>query len=289
MKGIVLAGGTGSRLWPVTKVISKQLLPVYDKPMVYYPISTLMLAGIRDILVICTPQDLKNFEFLLKDGTQWGISIKFCTQEKPKGIAEAFLIGEKFIGTESIALILGDNIFHGQGLGNNLRQYSVVSGAQIFGYKVNNPEEYGVAIIDVTGRVSQIVEKPTEKISKWAVPGLYFYDHSVIERAKELKPSIRGELEITDINLSYLADDELSIQLLQRGTVWFDSGTVDSINHASEYVRIIEERQGTKIGCPEEIAWNSGWISDAQLQITSKSYANSPYGQYLFNLVERRY
>jgi glucose-1-phosphate thymidylyltransferase len=288
MKGIVLAGGTGSRLAPITLPFSKQLLPVYDKPMVYYPISTLMLAGIRDILIIATPFDLPRFKTLLGDGSNWGVRFSFAEQLAPKGIAEAFLIGENFIGESNVALALGDNIFHGSGLGGQLEFNSDLSGAMIFGYEVSNPSEYGVVTLDEIGKPTSIEEKPTSPKSNLAVPGLYFYDSDVVEYAKSIQPSARGELEITSINLEYLKNDQLRVNVLKRGTAWLDTGTPDSLHDAATYVRLIEQRQGLKISCPEEIAWRKGWISDLELNEIASTNSASSYSQYLNSLLGKR-
>jgi glucose-1-phosphate thymidylyltransferase len=288
MKGIVLAGGTGSRLAPITFTLSKQLLPVYDKPMVYYPISTLMLAGIRDILIIATPFDLPRFKTLLGDGSNWGVRFSFAEQLAPKGIAEAFLIGESFIGVNNVALALGDNIFHGSGLGGQLEFNSDLSGAMIFGYEVSNPSEYGVVTLDENGKPTSIEEKPASPKSNLAVPGLYFYDSNVVKYARKIQPSTRGELEITSLNLEYLKHDQLKVSVLKRGTAWLDTGTPESLHDAATYVRLIEQRQGLKISCPEEIAWRKGWISDLELhEIASKNSASS-YSQYLSSLLVKR-
>lgn len=284
----MLAGGTGSRLAPITFTLSKQLLPVYDKPMVYYPISTLMLAGIRDILIIATPFDLPRFKTLLGDGSNWGVRFSFAEQLAPKGIAEAFLIGESFIGDSNIALALGDNIFHGSGLGGQLEFNSDLSGAMIFGYEVSNPSEYGVVTLDENGNPTSIEEKPASPKSNLAVPGLYFYDSNVVKYAKKIQPSTRGELEITSLNLEYLKHDQLKVSVLKRGTAWLDTGTPESLHDAATYVKLIEQRQGLKISCPEEIAWRKGWISDLELnQIASKNGASS-YSQYLSSLLGKR-
>jgi glucose-1-phosphate thymidylyltransferase len=289
MRGIVLAGGTGSRLLPITRGMSKQLLPIYDKPLIYYPISTLMLAGIRDILIICTPRDLELFQRLLGTGKQWGIEFTYAAQQKPAGIAEAFIIGESFIRGEKCALVLGDNIFHGPGLGRTLQEMQKKSGAQIFGYQVSNPSDYGVVQFNENGIPIKIVEKPTTYLSDIAVPGLYFYDDDVVEKAKALRPSARNELEITDLNNLYLANNELSITLLPYGTAWLDTGTVESLHEASNYVRILELRQGLKIGCPEEIAWSQGWINDEELRQLANELGNQvSYSSYLNNLLERK-
>lgn len=285
MRGIILAGGTGSRLWPITKGVSKQLLPIYDKPLVYYPLSTLMSAGIRDILVITTPHDSSAFQDLLGDGSQWGINLTFAQQPKPEGLAQAFLIGEKFISNDACALVLGDNVFHGNGLGDELQQLTQPKGATIFAYKVSNPEEYGVVEFAPDGRVISIEEKPARPKSSFAVPGLYFYDNNVVSIAKEVRPSARGELEITAVNSEYLHRGELSVSVLPEGTAWLDSGTFDSLHDASSYVRIVEERQGIKVGCPEEISWRHKWITDQQLEQRAEELLKSGYGVYLKNLL----
>jgi glucose-1-phosphate thymidylyltransferase len=285
MKGIILAGGTGSRLWPVTIGVSKQLLPVYDKPLIYYPLSTLMSAGIRDILVITTPEDALAFERVLGDGSQFGISISYAIQTKPEGLAQAFLIGETFIGSDPCALVLGDNIFHGTGLGAELKTASAISGAQIFAYRVSEPSAYGVVEFSEDGRVLSIEEKPTGPKSNFAVPGLYFYDNSVVDIVKHIKPSARGELEITAVNNHYLQRGELSVRVLPEGTAWLDSGTFQSLHDAASYVRVIEERQGIKVGCPEEIAWRMNWMSDEQLVQTGNLLKAGGYGNYLLGLL----
>ena len=285
MRGIVLAGGTGSRLWPITKGISKQLVPIYDKPLVYYPISTLMTAGTRDILVITTPHDAAAFQELLEDGGQWGMNIEFAVQPSPDGLAQAFIIGEKFIGNEACALVLGDNIFHGTGLGAELRAGKDPDGAVIFAYRVANPSDYGVVEFDADGRAISIEEKPTKPKSAYAVPGLYFYDNNVVTIAKNVKPSARGELEITSVNNAYLENGTLQVRALPDGTAWLDSGTFSSLHDASSYVRVIEERQGIKVGCPEEIAWRNGWISDDQLYAQAELLTKSGYGTYLRSLL----
>ena len=284
MKGIVLAGGSGSRLWPITKGVSKQLLPVYDKPLIHYPLGTLFLAGIQEILIITTPEDLPAFKRLLGDGSQYGVSFEFATQEKPNGLAEAFVIGEKFIADGSVSLILGDNIFHGVGLGRQLEEIETSSGATIFAYKVSDPERYGVVEFSSEGKVLSIEEKPKIPKSNYAVPGLYFYDDKVVEIAKQIKPSARGELEITAINDHYLNEGNLTTKVLERGTTWLDTGTIQSLQAASSYVQIIEERQGSKISCLEEIAWRNKWISTDHLLRISEEYASNPYGIYLKSL-----
>ena len=282
----MLAGGTGSRLWPITKGVSKQLLPVYDKPLIHYPIGTLFLAGIRDILIITTPEDLISFQRLLGDGSQYGVSFSYETQPKPNGLAEAFIIGEDFINGQNVALVLGDNIFHGVGLGQQLESIDSNYGATIFAYKVADPERYGVVEFSENGKVVSIEEKPAFPKSRFAIPGLYFYDKNVVEYAKSLQPSHRGELEITAINERYLSEQTLMTIILERGTTWLDTGTIQSLQAASNYVQIIEERQGNKISCLEEIGWRKGWISDADLSLLTKSYGNTPYAQYLSSLVQ---
>ncbi|TDT29966.1 glucose-1-phosphate thymidylyltransferase RfbA [Naumannella halotolerans] len=287
MKGIILAGGSGTRLWPITKAISKQLVPIYDKPMIYFPLSTLMLAGVTDILVITTPADQDQFEKLLGDGSQFGITLTYATQPSPDGLAQAFVIGEEHIGDDSVALVLGDNIFYGTGLGSQLAQYADPDGGLIFGYWVADPTAYGVVEFNDDGSVAGLEEKPTSPKSSYAVPGLYFYDNSVVARAKALTPSPRGELEITDLNQSYLDDKALRVELLPRGTAWLDTGTFEGMNEASEFVRTIQHRQGLSIGCPEEIAWRRGLISDDQLLATADRLAKSGYGRYLRTVYER--
>lgn len=284
MKGIVLAGGTGSRLWPITKGVSKQLLPVYDKPLIHYPIGTLFLAGIREILIITTPEDLAAFQRSLGDGSQYGASFEYAIQEKPNGLAEAFIIGEKFIDGGNVSLILGDNIFHGAGLGRKLADINTNKGATIFAYKVADPERYGVVQFAESGKVISIEEKPTYPKSNFAVTGLYFYDSQVVEIAKNIKPSSRGELEITSVNEFYLNSGQLKTIVLERGTTWLDTGTIQTLSAASLYVQIIEERKGSKISCLEEIAWRSGWISTNSLLSISKEYGLNPYGIYLRSL-----
>ena len=285
MRGIILAGGSGTRLWPITRGISKQLMPIYDKPMVYYPLSTLMSAGIRDILIITTPEDQSQFQRLLGDGKELGINLSYEAQPEPGGLAQAFLIGEQFIGAEKVALVLGDNIFHGAGLGTNLKLHTDVVGALIFAYHVSNPRAYGVVEFDDQFRAVSIEEKPVNPRSNYAVPGLYFYDNSVIEIAKSIEPSARGELEISTVNDRYLSRSALSVQVLDRGTAWLDTGTFESMVQASEFVRVIEDRQGFKIGCIEEIAWRAGWITDDQLAEIAAPLAKSGYGGYLTDLI----
>ena len=285
MKGIVLAGGTGSRLWPITWGVSKQLLHVYDKPLIHYPISTLMLSGIREILVITTPQDQESFIRLLGDGDRYGVSFSFLAQESPDGLAQAFLIGENFIGKDSCALVLGDNIFYGDGLGTQLKEIFNVDGAHIFAYKVKDPERYGVVEFDRYGKVSSIEEKPKSPKSSFAIPGLYFYDNQVVEIAKSVKPSSRGELEITSVNQAYLNLGKLQTTVLARGTAWLDTGTFESLNSASSFIQIIEERQGQKVSCLEEVAWRNGWISDSELAARADEYKSSPFATYLRGLL----
>jgi glucose-1-phosphate thymidylyltransferase len=285
MKGIVLAGGTGSRLWPITKGVSKQLLPVYDKPLIHYPLGTLFLAGIRDILIITTPEDSDSFKRLLGDGSDFGVNLEYAVQEKPNGLAEAFIIGERFIAGQSVSLILGDNIFYGTGLGTQLKEINTSQGATIFAYKVSDPSRYGVVEFSNDMQVLSIEEKPENPKSSFAVPGLYFYDANVVEIAKGVKPSSRGEKEITSINEHYLRQKKLTTRILPRGTAWLDTGTFQSLHDASSYVKIIEERQGSKISCLEEIAWRNNWISDSGLEKIIASYGGNPYGIYLRNLL----
>lgn len=285
MKGIVLAGGTGSRLWPVTFGVSKQLLPVYDKPLVHYPISTLMLTGIREILIITTPQDQESFKRLLGNGKKYGVSFSFAIQDNPEGLAQAFIIGEKFIGENPSALILGDNIFYGSSLGMQLKELTEPDGAIIFAYKVKDPYRYGVIDFDSSGKVTSIEEKPSKPKSQYAVPGLYFYDNRVVDIAKSVKPSSRGELEITSVNQEYLKAEKLQARVLERGTAWLDTGTFESLNSASAFIQIIEERQGQKVSCLEEVAWRNGWISDSELAARADEYKSSPFASYLRSLL----
>jgi glucose-1-phosphate thymidylyltransferase len=287
MRGIILAGGTGSRLNPITLGVSKQLVPVYDKPMIYYPLSTLLLAGIRDILVITTPHDLTAFERLLGDGSRFGVSIQYAEQPQPEGLAQAFVIGADFIGEERCALILGDNIFYGQGLGTQLERFADVDGAAIFAYWVKDPAAYGVVEFDHEGRALSLSEKPADPRSNFAVPGLYFYDNDVVDVARLVQPSARGEYEITDINRAYLDQGRLHVQVLARGTAWLDTGTFDSLNDASNFIRTVESRQGLKIGAPEEIAWRQGFLTDADLVERAEQMRSSQYGDYLLDLVDR--
>jgi glucose-1-phosphate thymidylyltransferase len=287
-KGIILAGGSGTRLYPLTHSVSKQLLPVYDKPMIYYPLSTLMLAGIREILVITTPRDALAFEYLLGDGSQWGIRIDYAEQPEPGGLAQAFLIGRDFVGDDPSCLILGDNIFYGHGLVTQLRTaHAREHGATIFGYWVRDPERYGVAELDATGRVISVEEKPKRPKSNYAVTGIYFYDGRVCDLAASLRPSARGELEITDLNNRYLAEGELYLEHLGRGTAWLDTGTHESLMQAGNFIETIEQRQGLKICCPEEVAYQKGWIDDAQLRAIAEPLQKSGYGEYLLGLLER--
>jgi glucose-1-phosphate thymidylyltransferase len=286
MRGIILAGGTGSRLWPITKAVSKQLMPVVDKPMIYYPLSTLIMAGIREILIITTPEDQAAFQRLLGDGSELGLELSYVAQERPDGLAQAFILGEEFIGDGSVALILGDNIFHGVGLGSQLRANTTVEGGLVYAYQVANPSEYGVVEFNEDGHAISIEEKPVKPRSRFAVPGLYFYDNRVVEIAKRLRPSPRGELEITSVNATYLEMGELTVSVLDRGTAWLDTGTFDSLVQAAEYVRVIEQRQGLKIGCVEEAAWRCGFLTGDQLAALAQPLLKSGYGNYLLGLLE---
>jgi len=285
MRGLILAGGTGSRLHPVTLGISKQLVPVYDKPMIYYPLSTLMLAGIRDILLITTPHDAESFERLLGDGTRFGVSITYAQQPSPDGLAQAFTIGADFIGSQPSALILGDNLFYGQGFGRQLERFNRVEGATVFAYRVSDPSAYGVVELDGSGRAISLEEKPEHPRSSYAVPGLYFYDNDVVEIARNLKPSVRGEYEITDISQHYLEQGRLNVEVLERGFAWLDTGTFDSLSDAGNFIRTIEHRQGLKVGSPEEVAWRMGWLTDDEVRELAGPLTKSGYGAYLLSLL----
>lgn len=286
MRGIILAGGTGSRLHPITLGISKQLVPVYDKPMIYYPLSTLIVAGIRDILIITTPHDAEQFQRLLGDGSQFGVNLTYVQQPSPDGLAQAFTLGADHIGSDSVALVLGDNIFYGHGLGTQLRRYSNVEGGAVFGYWVQNPRAYGVVEFDTQGRAISLEEKPENPRSHYAVPGLYFYDNDVVDIAKNLVPSVRGELEITDINQTYLDQGKLQVEVLPRGTAWLDTGTFDDLNAASNFIKTVENRQGLKVGAPEEIAWRQGFLTDEELRQRAEKLVKSGYGSYLLSLLD---
>ena len=288
MRGIILAGGSGTRLHPITLGVSKQLVPVYDKPMIYYPLSTLLLAGIKDVLIITTPHDHDAFVRLLGDGSQFGISINYAVQAEPNGLAQAFVIGADHIGTDKAALVLGDNIFYGPGLGDKLLGLTGLDGAAVFAYQVANPSEYGVVEFDDHGMAISLEEKPAEPKSNYAVPGLYFYDNDVVEIARDLKPSARGEYEITDVNRAYLEAGKLQVSVLARGTAWLDTGSFDSLNDASNYVRTIEARQGMKVAAPEEVAWRRGFLTDAQLRERGEALVKSGYGKYLLDLLDRK-
>jgi len=289
MKGIILAGGLGTRLYPLTMAVSKQLMPVYDKPMIYYPLSTLMMAGIKDILIISTPQDLPNFWKLLGDGQEIGCNISYKEQHIPNGLAQAFVLGEEFIGKDSVALILGDNIFYGNGIKELLQASADPKGGVVFAYQVADPERYGVVEFDSKFKAKSIQEKPAKPKSNYAVPGLYFYDNSVVEVAKNLKPSSRGEYEITDVNKYYLKEGKLKVGVMNRGVAWLDTGTHTSLMQAGQFIQVIEERQGLKIGCIEEIAYEMGFINDTQLEVLGNKYIKSGYGQYLLNLLKKNY
>ena len=287
MRGIILAGGSGTRLYPITTAVSKQLLPIYDKPMIYYPLSTLMLAGIRDILIITTPEDQAQFQRLLGDGRRYGVSLRYAVQPRPEGLAQAFLIGADFVGADNVALVLGDNIFYGQGMSEDLRQAAEQShGATVFAYQVSDPERYGVVEFDRDSRAVSIEEKPAAPRSNWAVTGLYFYDNRVVEIARQLKPSPRGELEITDVNRAYLESGDLHVKRLGRGIAWLDTGTHESLQQASAFIQVLQERQGLMVACLEEIAWRLGWITSAEVEAIAKPMRHNGYGRYLLQLLE---
>ena len=286
MRGIILAGGSGTRLHPITLGVSKQLVPVYDKPMIYYPLSTLMLAGIQDILLITTPHDLAQFERLLGDGSQLGINVTYAQQPSPDGLAQAFTIGADFVGGDASALVLGDNLFYGPGFGRRLRRFDDLDGAAVFAYRVANPSEYGVIEFDVDGKALSIEEKPVRPRSSYAIPGLYFYDNDVLAIARDLEPSGRGEYEITDVNRAYLEQGRLSVETLERGFAWLDTGTFESLNDASAFIRTVEHRQGLKVGCPEEVAWRQGFLDDDELRARAETLAKSGYGKYLLDLLD---
>ena len=286
MKGIILAGGTGSRLHPITLGVSKQLVPVYDKPMIYYPLSTLILAGIQDILIITTPHDAEAFHRLLGDGSRFGINLTYTVQPSPDGLAQAFVLGQHHIGTDTVALVLGDNLFYGAGMGDQLTRFQDLDGGAVFGYQVKNPSAYGVVEFDEDGRVLSLEEKPAAPKSTYAVPGLYFYDNGVIDIARDLKPSARGELEITDVNRTYLEQGRLQVSILPRGTAWLDTGTFDDLTDASDFIRTVEKRQGLKVSAPEEVAWRRGFLTDDQLRRVAEPLVKSGYGQYLLELLE---